>query len=248
MTLLVRVALEMIVVGLCAPALTLALGRHRWHRAGWLGHPAVGIAFLNGTLIAMQSSPVVGATGNLLAEAAALGGLLVAAVSFWWPVLRPHASGGLEPMARIGYLFIAGVPPTIPGVVLAFSRHVLYPAAERVGAFGLTPIADQQLAGLILFGTAKAILVTLTFVILWQMLTPAESSDDGWDEAQPAPHPSSPPAWYRHLEEDLPSEEDVGARVRPMARDTPSVNSARGSAPPTPAGAPAPQGPAARRR
>jgi putative membrane protein len=207
MTLLLRIALEMLVLGGAAPLLARALGGGRWHRAGALGTPAVGLAALTGILAAVQAPAVVEAASRSWAfSALTLLAFLTAAVLFWWPVLRPAAEGGISPIAKIGYLLIAGVPVTIPGVILAFSPRLLYPGARAAGAFGLTPLADQQLAGLVLFGGAKVILVGLTFVILWRMLAAADPPDEGWDEAgrQPAPLPA--PDWYRRLEQDLPAE------------------------------------------
>jgi len=208
MTLLLRVVVEMLILGGLAPLLVLALGRGGWHRAGPLGTPAIGLPALTGTLIAVQSPPVVlAATRSWTLSTLTLAAFLFVALLFWWPVLRPQSQGGISPIARIGYLLIAGVPVTIPGVILAFSRHLLYPGAQPAGAFGLTPLADQQLAGLVLFGTTKAILVGLTFVILWRLLAGAEGPpEDGWDEAGALPPPLPAPAWYRRLEEHLPSE------------------------------------------
>src|SRR5260370_37701994 len=86
---------------------------------------------------------------------------LMGAFLFWWPIVRP---GGLTAIAKIGYLMVAGVPPTIPGITLALSHHLFY--------HGYPSIEDQQLAGLLLFGTAKFALITGTFVILWRVLNP----------------------------------------------------------------------------
>jgi hypothetical protein len=147
-------------------------------------------------------------------------------------VLRPAAQGGISQIAKVGYLLIAGVPVTIPGVILAFSPRLLYPGAQTEGAFGLSPLADQQLAGLVLFGGAKVILVGLTFVILWRMLAAAEPPpDQGWDEAAPEPAPLPAPDWYRRLDRDLPAEPPVSLpSTRRAARGKPSASRAQGSA------------------
>src|SRR5260370_34874809 len=87
---------------------------------------------------------------------------LMGAFLFWWPIVRP---GGLTAIAKIGYLMVAGVPPTIPGITLALSHHLFYQAYHS--------LEDQQLAGLLLFGPAKFAPVFGTFVTLWRVLTPA---------------------------------------------------------------------------
>jgi hypothetical protein len=248
MTLLLRVSLEMLILGGLAPLATLGLGsKLGWGRAGWLGTPAAGGAALTSTLIALQAPPLVDAAArSSTVSVLSLTLFLSAAVSFWWPILRPATEGGISSIARIGYLLVAGCPPTIPGMVLAFSRHLLYPGSQTSGAFGLTPLADQQLAGLVLFGSAKVILVGTAFAILWRMLADAEApSDEGWNESHPQPAPLPTPDWYRRLEQDLPSEP---VAIRQAARDRPSASPVPGSALRSRPGAPAPPAPAARRR
>ncbi|HYM50274.1 MAG TPA: cytochrome c oxidase assembly protein [Candidatus Limnocylindrales bacterium] len=212
MTLLARVALEMLIL-VTAPIVVLAIGRHGWHRSHLAGHPVFAIVAFNAALMALMAPPIV----RLTASSTLLLGLsqlvfLLAAMAFWWPVLRPTTRGGLSPMTKIGYLFVAGVPPTIPGVVLGFSRGLLYPGVQASGAFGLTPLEDQQLAGLLLFATAKAVLVTLTLFTLWRLLAQdGEPPDDSWDDDTIAAGPPDTPAWFRRLDQDLPQEQ-AGAR------------------------------------
>jgi cytochrome c oxidase assembly factor CtaG len=208
MTTLVRIGVEMLLLGV-APAVVVALGRGRWRRGGLLTHPVVGMFAFNATLIAVQAPAMVLAmASSALVGAAAQCAFLLAAILFWWPILRPQAAGGLSPMSKIGYLLIAGVPPTIPGLVLAISPHLLYP--RSAGAFGLTPLEDQQLAGLLLFGTAKLILLTVTFVILWRLLdAQRDAPDGGWDQPGIVVTPPPAPAWFARLEEELPPEPSV---------------------------------------
>jgi hypothetical protein len=94
---------------------------------------------------------------------------------------------------------VAGVPPTIPGITLAFAHHPLYAAFQSID--------DQQIAGLLLFATAKLALVGGTFVILWRLLTPEPEPPD-WEHDQPAVDdgPPSAPAWLGRLDEELPAE------------------------------------------
>ncbi len=71
----------------------------------------------------------------------------------WWPVLGPLPQlPRLSPPTQILYLFLEGVPATILGALIVFAATPLYPtyaAAPRV--FGLDSIADQQLAGLVMW-------------------------------------------------------------------------------------------------
>jgi len=164
--------------------------------ASWL-HPVSGMLALNVVLFGSQLPAVVDiATRDLVFREAAQVVLMVGAFLFWWPVVRRD---GLSPIAKIGYLMVAGVPPTIPGITLALSHHLFYHAYRS--------IEDQQVAGLLLFGTAKFALVAGTFVLLWRLLTPQPDPPDRDDgPSATGDPPSSGPAWLRRLDEELPAE------------------------------------------
>ncbi len=87
------------------------------------------------------------------------------AVLTWWPVfsptpLLPRLS---EPVQMI-YLFAQSIIPTVLGAMITFADIVLYPfyaAAPRV--IGLSPLDDQQAAGLMMWlGGATIVLFVLT--------------------------------------------------------------------------------------
>jgi putative membrane protein len=70
---------------------------------------------------------------------------------FWWALLRRH-NGRLGRPAAVLYLFTTSVHTTILGALLTFSSRVWYPIyAPGTAAWGLTPLEDQQLAGLIMW-------------------------------------------------------------------------------------------------
>ncbi len=71
----------------------------------------------------------------------------------WWPILSPLPElPRLSAPAQILYLFLAGFPATILGALIVFAAAPLYPTyAAAPRAFALDPIADQQLAGLIMW-------------------------------------------------------------------------------------------------
>jgi hypothetical protein len=82
---------------------------------------------------------------------------------------------------------------------MALSHHLFYAVYRS--------LEDQQVAGLLLFGTAKLALVGGTFVVLWRMLTPDTEPDDRDDHEQPVDDtPPIAPAWLAHLDGELPSE------------------------------------------
>ncbi len=195
--------------------------------ARWLGHPLLGLAAFNGVLLFWQMPRPVAAMAQYPAvHQLAHVSLLVSAICLWYPVVRPlGVPGSISRIGRIGYLLLAGVPPTIPGMILVLARRPLY--AVYPGAFGLSALEDQQLAGLVLFGTAKLALVTGTLVAIWQLLTPpAEPPDDGDGGGRLPVDPPVAPAWLSRLDEPLPAEPPARVRVvapTPGARDRPNA-------------------------
>jgi cytochrome c oxidase assembly factor CtaG len=228
---------HMLLIVAAAPLLAYGLAgtldRRPGRLARLLGHPLLGLAAFNGLLLFWQLPQAVTV---IMAQPAihqlAHLSLLGSAICLWYPVLRPlGVPGSISRIGRVGYLLLAGVPPTIPGVVMVLARHPLYVAYH--GATGLSPLEDQQLAGLLLFGTAKLALVAGTLVAIWQLLAPdADPPDDGGD-LRPIPiEPPAMPAWLTRLDEPLPAEPPARPRtaagVRPEARDTPSATAAEG--------------------
>ena len=196
---------EMLALAVVIPLLAygvspLLLGR----AASWM-HPVAGIVALNVVLFGSQLPAVVDlASKDLGFREAMQAAFMLGAFLFWWPVVRRD---GLSPIAKIGYLMVAGVPPTIPGITLALSHHLFYHAYRS--------IEDQQLAGLLLFGTAKFALVAGTFVMLWRILTPQPEPPDRDDRQTPTGDlPPSAPAWLWRLDEELPVE--AGPRRLPV--------------------------------
>ena len=188
---------EMLLLAVVVPLLAYGLSPLRPGRAvSWL-HPAAGIAALNLVLFGSQLPAVLDlATGNLGFREAAQVIFIMGAFLFWWPIVGGNR---LSAIAKIGYLMVAGVPPTIPGITLALSHHLFYHAYRSID--------DQQVAGLLLFGTAKFALVAGTFVILWRLLTPQPEPPDRDDrDAQPGDRPPTAPAWLKRLDEELPAE------------------------------------------
>lgn len=230
---------HMLLIVLAGPLLAYGLAGILDHRPGRvarvLGHPLLGLCAFNGTLLFWQlPEPVRVMMQSLAVHQLAHLSLLASAVCLWYPVVRPlRGPGSLSRIARVGYLLLAGVPPTIPGMVLVLARRPLY--AAYAGAGGLSALEDQQLAGLLLFGTAKLALVAGTLVAIWQLLTPdGEPPDDRGDRDLTPIEPPVAPAWLRRLDDPLPAEPPAPARVRnvatPAARGTPSARMARESA------------------
>jgi cytochrome c oxidase assembly factor CtaG/cytochrome c2 len=76
---------------------------------------------------------------------------LLTALLFWWALLRGR-EGRPARLAGVLYLFTTAVHTNLLGALLAFSNRVWYPIYDAGTApWGLTPLEDQQLAGLIMW-------------------------------------------------------------------------------------------------
>lgn len=73
----------------------------------------------------------------------------LAALGFWSVAFGHHPARALSPGARVLYVASAALLSALPGALIVIAPRPLY-AAHRIGAisFGLTPLEDQQLAGL----------------------------------------------------------------------------------------------------
>jgi cytochrome c oxidase assembly factor CtaG len=94
---------------------------------------------------------------------------LGSALLFWWGVLRGR-TGRSAYGAGVIYVFLTAVQSGLLSAVLVFSPNAWYSAyspAERL--WRLEPLADQQLAGLLMWIPASVIFIAagLTLVALW---------------------------------------------------------------------------------
>lgn len=78
--------------------------------------------------------------------------IFVTSFIVWLPVLSPLPEiPRLSPPSRMGYLFLQSIVPTLPASFLTFGTSELYHFyAHKANIWGLSPIQDQQIAGLIM--------------------------------------------------------------------------------------------------
>lgn len=100
-------------------------------------------------------------------------------VLMWWPVLSPTPE---LPRAsypkQLLYLFALGLPMSLAGALITLSQEVLYPfyaAAPRV--WGLAPIADQQLGGLVMWVVGTIYLWGAATVVWFRWSAREETGD-----------------------------------------------------------------------
>src|SRR5688572_1087752 len=93
---------------------------------------------------------------------------MAASVLMWWPFLSPLPElPRLSYPGQMLYCFLMVIPMSIVSIYIAMADHVLYPAyavAPRV--WGLTPMSDQQIGGLIMWipgGLLFYVVMTVVF-------------------------------------------------------------------------------------
>jgi putative membrane protein len=93
------------------------------------------------------------------------------ALLFWWLLFAPHGRR-LSIGAKVAYLFAAMLQGTILGAVITFARHPWYWSYfGTTKAWGLTPLEDQQLAGLIMWIPAGLIYLAALIPLLGSALS-----------------------------------------------------------------------------
>jgi putative membrane protein len=105
--------------------------------------------------------------------------LLATAVLAWWPVAS--ASTLAPPLhygAQILYLFAFGIPMTAVAAMITGAEQVRYPFyGEAPSLFGLTPLADQRLGGVIMWVPA-GLIPLLAFTVVFFRWAAAEADED----------------------------------------------------------------------
>jgi putative membrane protein len=116
-----------------------------------------------------------------LQHASFLGGALV----FWWATLerRPRAPG-----AAAMHLFVTSIHASLLGALFLFAQRLWYPR-QTLGApaFGLTPLEDQQLGGLVMWLLACSVYLVAALWLLALWIRASGSAPGGWRHAPSAP-------------------------------------------------------------
>jgi putative membrane protein len=107
-------------------------------------------------------------------------------VLMWWPILSPTpALPRASYPAQLLYLFLLGIPMSLVGALITLSERTLYPfyaAAPRV--WGLTPLGDQQLGGLIMW-IPGGLLFWAVMTVVWFRWSSREADGEDADRAVP---------------------------------------------------------------
>jgi cytochrome c oxidase assembly factor CtaG len=190
---------HLLIADLAPIALTLALTKHilrpatrRIHRiekaAGPFGHPAFGVVAYVGAMWAWHvpelydaalKHPLVHVLEHLSFAGA---GLL-----YWWHLLSPIRSRmRLAGMGPILYMASTKLLVGFLGILLAFSPDLLYSYAWAGSKWGLSPLDDQHVAGLIMALEQSIVMgIALTF-LFFRMLEEANTEDLRRERYDPA--------------------------------------------------------------
>jgi cytochrome c oxidase assembly factor CtaG len=109
--------------------------------------------------------------------------LLGAGFVLWGPVLE-HVPGASRPgpLGVAVYLVVQSLVPTFLALVFVFARHPLYPAYARAGgAIGLSPLADQEIAGIV----GKVGTLPILWTVAWRELARARRAEETGQDARP---------------------------------------------------------------
>jgi putative membrane protein len=187
--LLVLVAAPLLVLGAPLVPMTLAvpLGWRRtlraWGRIGWIrwtGHlltrPVTAWVLQFAALWAWHAPKLYDAAARSQGiHALEHLSFLATAILFWWVALRPGVHRRLSGGPEVLYVLTAGIQSGALGAVLTFAGSPVYPVyAQTVGRWGVTPLQDQQLAGLIMWIPAGLIYLVVAGALFVRWLLTAE--------------------------------------------------------------------------
>jgi cytochrome c oxidase assembly factor CtaG len=95
-------------------------------------------------------------------------------VLFWWPVIQPWPSVSRWPRWSIPlYLLLGAIAGSAVSAYLCFSERLLYPSyADAPRIWGLAPLADQEIAGAVMWVAMTIAFCLPAFLITVRVLSP----------------------------------------------------------------------------
>lgn len=193
--------IEHMILGLVVPPLLL-MGLPRWLADATLGHPRVApwlrplsravpaFVIFNAIFVLIHWPDAVGTMlTNEAAHFAIHALLFVGAFLMWMPVLSPTvAIPKLGRPMQMLYLFLQSLLPTIPASFLTFSSVPIYPVyGDAALAWGISPVADQTIAGIVM-KLGGGLILWLTIAFIWFRWT---SEERDWEKLDRSMHPAS---------------------------------------------------------
>ena len=111
--------------------------------------------------------------------------LVTTSLLMWWPVVDPLPEmARLSTPAKMVYLFLQSIIPTVPASFLTFSSGVVYEFYASVPHPWIDAVADQQIAGLIMKLGGGALLWGLITVMFFKWIAHEKEDDREVDEIE----------------------------------------------------------------
>jgi mxaJ protein len=151
-----------------------ALGHRNWFASLWRSVSSpLSASLIQAAMLWLWHAPLFfdAALRSELWHAAQHLSLVSSALLFWWSINTASALGRKHGIAGF-YLFFTSVHSALLGALMAFAESPWYSQYVRMGmsgTAGLTPLEDQQLAGLIMWvpGGAVHAIAALIFLSRW---------------------------------------------------------------------------------
>jgi putative membrane protein len=157
----------------------------------WLSSPVLGLGLYT---VAMVVTHIPAITDALRQSQLGSFGVdmlwLAGGFALWWPVLAPEGYVRMSPPLRIGYLFLATIPPMIPAGFMVFAQYPLYSLYELAPRVGeISAGADQKTAGVIMKGASDP-LIWIAMIVIFARWRQAEGDVDRPTIPVPAQEPT----------------------------------------------------------
>ena len=158
-----RTVHHVLMVAVAAPLLAWAISRDRRVGALSLATAAQAVVFWAWHAPGFYSAALSSDAIYWLMQAS----LLASSVWFWMAVRRASAPGA------VGHLLVAMVAMGLLGALLTFAEQPVYaPHLLTTQAWGVTPLEDQQAAGLIMWAPAAAVYLAAALILLGRWIGP----------------------------------------------------------------------------
>jgi cytochrome c oxidase assembly factor CtaG/cytochrome c2 len=146
-----------------------------WFRATWgLVSTPSAAWILHGAAIWIWHAPGLydASVGSEIAHTAQHASFILTALLFWWSILQPARRGEHGGVAVL-LLFTTALHTSLLGALLASADAALYSAYDSTRAWGLTPLEDQQLGGIIMWvpGGIPYVVAALWVLFKWMKLS-----------------------------------------------------------------------------
>lgn len=169
--LLIGIRTPVLVFLLPRPALVSLAHRHGLRRAfRFVRRPLVAIPLWVITLYGWHLVPTFqGALLNPFVHALQHSSFIATSLLVWWSVIEPQKSHARGELWKAGHVIGARVAGMFLGMAFAVMlRTAVYPAyGDSAAAYGLTPLADQQIAGGMMIVTDLAIMLATLGFFFW---------------------------------------------------------------------------------